>query len=42
MKLSSTVRGMLLDCGKASKKTRGSVAAAYAEGGTAPANKYNP
>jgi hypothetical protein len=32
---------LLIDCGKASKQTKGRVSGFFTEGGTAPLNRYN-
>jgi len=41
MKLKFIAHMMLIDCGKASKQTKGTVSALFTEGGTAPFTKYN-
>jgi hypothetical protein len=32
---------MLIDCGKASKQTKGQISGLFTEAGTAPGNRYN-
>jgi hypothetical protein len=32
---------LLIDCGKASKQTKGTLSGVFTEAGTAPLNKYN-
>ena len=41
MKLSVFALGLLIDCGKASRKTKGMLLAPFSEAGTAPWNKFN-
>jgi hypothetical protein len=41
MKLLSVVHTFLIDCGKASKKTRGSFSGVFSEAGGPPFNRYN-
>jgi hypothetical protein len=39
MKLLFTAHPLLIDCGKASKQTKGVLSAAFWEGGVAPTNR---
>jgi hypothetical protein len=41
MKLLFIAHTLLIDCGKASKQTKGTVAGVFSEAGTAPLNRYN-
>jgi len=40
MKLLFIAHMLLVDCGKASKQTKGQTAGVFSEAGTAPFNKY--
>ncbi len=41
MKLLFTAHSLLIDCGKASKKTRGQLTGPFSEGGGSPYNHWN-
>lgn len=41
MKLLFIAHSLLIDCGKASKQTKGTVSGPFTEAGTAPWNRYN-
>jgi len=41
MKLLFIAHMMLIDCGKASKQTKGQPTGFFTEAGTAPTNRYN-
>lgn len=41
MKLLFIAHFKMIDCGKASKMTKGTFSGLFTEGGTAPTNRYN-
>jgi hypothetical protein len=41
MKLLFNAHTLLIDCGKASKQTKGTVSALFTEAGSPPTNRYN-
>jgi hypothetical protein len=41
MKLLFIAHSLLIDCGKASKQTKGGASGPFSEAGTAPLNRYN-
>jgi len=41
MKLLFIAHSLLIDCGKASKQTQGTINQPLSEGGPAPTNRYN-
>ena len=41
MKLLFIAHSLLIDCGKASKQTKGLSSGLFSEGGTSPFNRYN-
>jgi len=41
MKMLFTAHSLLIDCGKASKQTKGTFSAFFTEAGSPPFNRYN-
>jgi hypothetical protein len=41
MKWLFTARSLLIDCGKASNQTKGTISALFTEAGSPPFNRYN-